>query len=125
MSDDEFPKYFLFGAATSAYQVEGGWNMDGRGPSVWDTLTHEHPNLIADGQNGDTGPDSYHFFEEDIKALKSIGVSVDSVSKIERAIQLRHCSISDEFLSILDLMVTNIADRRYCKHKRSWYPILQ
>ncbi|KAF5204229.1 Beta-glucosidase, partial [Thalictrum thalictroides] len=38
-----FPKSFLFGTASSSYQYEGAYNEDGRGPSIWDTYTHEHP----------------------------------------------------------------------------------
>uniref|UniRef100_A0A1Q3FP67 Putative beta-glucosidase lactase phlorizinhydrolase n=1 Tax=Culex tarsalis TaxID=7177 RepID=A0A1Q3FP67_CULTA len=69
----EFPEWFAFGAATAAYQIEGGWNEDGRGPSVWDTLTHDHPELVVDRENGDVAADSYHRFQEDIKALKQVG----------------------------------------------------
>lgn len=73
-SDRKFPDDFLFGTATAAYQIEGGWNASGKGPSIWDQFTHDHPEMIADGSNGDVGPDSYHFYEEDIKAVKSLGV---------------------------------------------------
>lgn len=70
-----FPAWFAFGAATAAYQVEGGWNEDGRGPSVWDTLTHDHPELVVDRSTGDVAADSYHRFQEDVDALKQVGVS--------------------------------------------------
>lgn len=69
-----FPDDFLFGAATSAYQVEGAWNVDGKGLSNWDEFTHSHPEKIADGQNGDIGPNSYEFFLGDIAAIESLNV---------------------------------------------------
>lgn len=72
--DGQFPDNFFFGAGTSAMQIEGAWNVDGRGPSTWDVWTHEHPEKIADGRNTNDTADSYYFYEDDIKALKSIGV---------------------------------------------------
>lgn len=60
--------------ASSAYQVEGAWNVDGKGPSVWDELTHSHPEKIKDGQNGDVGPNSYEFYLDDIAAVKNLKV---------------------------------------------------
>ena len=76
-----FPKTFKFGSASAAYQVEGAWNLDGKTPSIWDTMTHDHPELIAERANGDVGPDSYHFYKEDVKALKSVGVSIQCLSE--------------------------------------------
>lgn len=69
-----FPADFQFGVATAAYQIEGGWNADGRGPSIWDTFTHQHPEMIDDHTSGDVGPDSYHLFEQDLEALKYLQV---------------------------------------------------
>lgn len=70
-----FDKKFLFGAATAAFQIEGGWKQNGKGPSIWDKCTHDHPELIADHLNADVAADSYNLFAEDIKALKETGVS--------------------------------------------------
>jgi beta-glucosidase len=70
-----FPKNFSFGASTAAYQIEGGFDADGKGPSIWDTLVHDHPEMIADGTSGDIGDDSYHHFMDDVNALKEVGVS--------------------------------------------------
>lgn len=70
-----FPKDFSFGASTAAYQIEGGWQDDGKGPSIWDTITHNHPELIADHSTADVGADSYHFYKKDVAALKQVGVN--------------------------------------------------
>ncbi|XP_055585759.1 myrosinase 1-like [Uranotaenia lowii] len=71
--DKKFPAWFGFGASTAAYQIEGAWNVDGKGPSVWDSLTHKHPELVVDRKTGDVAADSYHRFQEDIAALKEVG----------------------------------------------------
>lgn len=69
-----FPSDFMFGVATAAYQIEGAWNIDGKGPSIWDEYTHSHPEKIIDHQNADVGPDSYNFFLDDIEAVKNLSV---------------------------------------------------
>ncbi|CRK86862.1 CLUMA_CG000688, isoform A [Clunio marinus] len=72
----EFSKDFKFGAASASYQIEGGWNADGKTPNIWDTLVHTRPELIKDQSNADVGADSYHFYKEDVKALKNAGLEV-------------------------------------------------
>lgn len=72
--DDVFPDGFVWGAASSAYQIEGGWNEDGKGPGAWDTHTHQG-NLKRAGYNGDIACDSYHKIDEDVELLKNLGVS--------------------------------------------------
>ncbi|CAL5043024.1 unnamed protein product [Urochloa decumbens] len=73
ISRSQFPKGFLFGTASSAYQYEGAVKEGGRGPSIWDTYTHTHPDKIANGSNGDIAIDSYHRYQEDVKIMKDIG----------------------------------------------------
>lgn len=70
-----FPSDFKIGAASSAYQIEGGWDEDGKSPSIWDTLTQNHPDSIADKSNGNVAVDSYHMMDKDIAALKNANVS--------------------------------------------------
>ncbi|KAF2293585.1 hypothetical protein GH714_003100 [Hevea brasiliensis] len=68
-----FPDDFIFGTATSAYQIEGAANILGKGPRFWDTFTHEHPERIKDHSSGDVAVDFYHRFREDIKNMKDMG----------------------------------------------------
>ncbi|CAH2265649.1 jg15733 [Pararge aegeria aegeria] len=70
----KFPSGFKFGAATSAYQVEGAWNTSGKTPSTWDTLTHNRPQLITDGSSGDVACDSYHQWKDDIQIASELGL---------------------------------------------------
>jgi len=69
----KFSKDFLWGAASSAYQIEGYSMADGGGASIWDTFTHT-PGKIDYGDTGDVACDSYHRYEEDIALLKELGV---------------------------------------------------
>ncbi|KAG6590222.1 Beta-glucosidase 24, partial [Cucurbita argyrosperma subsp. sororia] len=71
-----FPKDFVFGAASSAYQYEGAAFNYCKGPSIWDTYTHKHPERIADHKNGDIAVDEYHRYKEDVAIMKSIGFDV-------------------------------------------------
>jgi beta-glucosidase len=69
-----FPKGFYWGTATSAYQIEGAWNEDGKGPSIWDTYAHT-PGRIRDGSTGDVADDHYHRYKEDVAMMKDIGAN--------------------------------------------------
>ncbi|KAL0832750.1 hypothetical protein ABMA28_000925 [Loxostege sticticalis] len=75
LSNYTFPDDFIFGVATSAYQVEGAWNVGGKGESMWDTYLHKHPNYTADGSNADIATDSYHNYKEDVKMIQYLGSS--------------------------------------------------
>jgi beta-glucosidase len=69
----EFPKGFVWGCAASAYQVEGAWNEDGKGPSIWDTFVHS-PGHIVNNENGDLAVDHYHRYMEDVGLMKELGL---------------------------------------------------
>jgi beta-glucosidase len=67
-----FPKGFVWGCATAAYQIEGGAKDDGRGPSTWDVFSHT-PGKTHEGDTGDVADDSYHLYKEDVRLLKGLG----------------------------------------------------
>lgn len=68
----QFPKNFLWGVATSAYQIEGAYDKDGKGPSIWDAFC-TIPNRVRNGENGKVATDHYHKFKEDVGLMKSQG----------------------------------------------------
>ena len=68
-----FSKDFMWGAATAAYQVEGAYNADGKGLSVWD-VTSSVNGRVVHGENGNEACDHYHRFKEDIKLFKEMGL---------------------------------------------------
>jgi beta-glucosidase len=68
-----FPPGFLWGAATSAYQIEGSHLADGAGPSIWHRFVHT-PGLVRDGDTGDVACDHYQRFESDVALMKSLGL---------------------------------------------------
>lgn len=69
-----FPEGFLWGTATAAYQVEGGFNEDGRGPSIWDTFAHT-AGKTDKGDNGDVADDFFHRYRDDVRLMADLGVT--------------------------------------------------
>jgi beta-glucosidase len=69
----EFPKDFLWGSATSSYQIEGAWNEDGKSESNWDRFSHT-PGHIIDRSTGDVAVDHYHRWREDVALMAELGL---------------------------------------------------
>ncbi|MEY4979400.1 MAG: Beta-glucosidase [Pseudomonadota bacterium] len=69
----DFPASFIWGVATSAFQIEGATQQDGRGPSIWDVFCQQ-PGAIADGSNGDQACEHYQRWADDVALIASLGV---------------------------------------------------
>jgi beta-glucosidase len=66
-----FPRGFVWGTATASYQIEGAWDEDGKGLSIWDTFAHT-PGKIYQGETGDIADDHYHRFLEDVSLMSQM-----------------------------------------------------
>lgn len=74
-----FPKDFEWGTATASYQVEGGWDADGKGESIWDRFTHT-PGKTYNKQTGDISCDHYHKYKQDIDLMKKLKLNASRFS---------------------------------------------
>ncbi|KAF7363623.1 Glycoside hydrolase [Mycena sanguinolenta] len=76
LDGERLPQEFIYGCATSAYQIEGAWNVDGKLPSIWDQFVHDNAtNDITYGATGDVADDFYHLYTQDLPLFrKALGV---------------------------------------------------
>lgn len=83
MAASDFGDDFTWGVATASYQIEGAWNEDGKGPSIWDTFTHRKRRpvpTVFTGENGDVACDFYHRYESDLETMGGLGVGANRFS---------------------------------------------
>jgi beta-glucosidase len=74
-----FPDDFVFGVSASAYQIEGAWDEDGKGESIWDRFVRE-PGRIFNGDTGDVACDHYHRYREDVALMADAGIPAYSLT---------------------------------------------
>lgn len=69
----QFPADFIWGAATAAYQIEGAWNVDGKGESIWDRFSHT-PGKVSNGDTGEVACDHYNKYRSDVALIKQLNL---------------------------------------------------
>ncbi|MCB0181634.1 MAG: beta-glucosidase [Anaerolineae bacterium] len=104
----QFPKDFLWGAATAAYQIEGAWNEDGKGESIWDRFSHS-PYRILNGDTGDVTCDHYHRMPEDVLLMKELGLKTYRFSIAwSRVLPEGRGAANEKGLDFYDRLVDNL-----------------
>ena len=95
-----FPKDFLWGSASAAYQVEGGWDADGKGVSNWDKFVRI-PGKTFKATTGDKAVDHYHRYKEDVKLMAEMGLKTYrfSIASVSESV----CSICSYFFLNKDI----------------------
>ncbi|MFI8288121.1 GH1 family beta-glucosidase [Streptomyces sp. NPDC085614] len=105
-----FPRDFLWGTATSAYQIEGAVAEDGRSPSIWDTFSHL-PGRIDNDDHGDEACDHYHRWPQDIALMRELGTDAYRLSVAwPRVVPGGDGPVNDRGLDFYDRLVDGLLD---------------
>ena len=108
MTQLTFPKDFLWGVAASAYQIEGAYNEDGKGESIWDCFTR-WPAHILNSDNGDIACDHYHRMPEDVALMKELGIPLYSFTiSWARVIPQGYGAVNEKGLDFYDRLVDEL-----------------
>jgi beta-glucosidase len=103
-----FPREFLWGVGTSAYQVEGAVDEDGRSPSIWDRFCAT-PGKVADGDTGSVACDSYHRWREDLALMRRLGIRAHRFSVAwPRVLPLGTGAVNQKGLDFYDRLVDEL-----------------
>jgi beta-glucosidase len=116
MNQLNFPAYFQWGVATSAYQIEGAAQEGGRGPSIWDTFSRV-PGKVLNGDTGDVACDHYHRLETDLDMIAALGVDAYRFSIAWPRVQpLGQGAWNEEGLAFYDRLVDGLIARGIAAH---------
>jgi beta-glucosidase len=106
-----FPKGFLWGTASASYQIEGAWNEDGKGESIWDRFCHT-PGKIKHGDSGDVACDYYHRYSDDIAMMSEMGLTASRISlSWPRILPQGHGTINQKGLDFYSRVVDEMLRR--------------
>jgi beta-glucosidase len=108
MSIHKFPDGFLWGAATAAYQIEGAWDEDGKGESIWDRFVRRKYNVLNE-DTGDMACDHYHLMPQDVAMMKELGLQTYRFSiSWPRVIPGGRGPVNEKGLDFYDRLVDNL-----------------
>jgi len=108
MSIRTFPEGFLWGAATAAYQIEGAWDEDGKGESIWDRFVRRKYNVLND-DTGDVACDHYHLMPQDVALMKKLGMQTYRFSiSWPRILPQGRGIVNEKGLDFYDRLVDNL-----------------
>lgn len=106
-----FTESFVWGAATASYQIEGAWNEQGKGPSVWDRFSH-WPGKVKYGDNGDTACDHVHHLEEDLDLMAEMGLQAYRFSfSWPRILPAGTGTVNEAGLAFYDRLIDGLLER--------------
>jgi beta-glucosidase len=116
VNKENFPNNFVWGTATSAYQIEGAAAEDGRGPSIWDTFSHT-PGKTINGDHGDVACDHYHRYAEDLDLVAKMGLNAYRFSIAWPRVQpLGEGAWNEKGLAFYDQLVDGMLERGIAPH---------
>lgn len=105
-----FPDGFQWGAATASYQIEGAYDEDDRGLSIWDTFSHQ-PGRVQDGENGDIACDHYHRYGEDVALMRELGLQTYRLSvSWSRVLPFGTGAVNEKGIAFYDRLVDALLD---------------
>ncbi|RZF29695.1 beta-glucosidase [Paraburkholderia sp. UYCP14C] len=111
MSTYRFNEDFIWGVATSSYQIEGAAHEDGRGPSIWDAFCNV-PGKVVNGENGDVACNHYHLLEEDLDLMAELGVKAYRFSIAWPRVQpTGRGAFNDKGLAFYERLVDGLLER--------------
>ena len=106
-----FPAGFQWGAATASYQIEGAYNEDDRGLSIWDTFTHQ-PGKIQDRSNGNEACDHYHRYQQDVDLMAQLELQTYRFSIAwSRIMPFGRGAISEKGLAFYDRLIDSLLEK--------------
>jgi beta-glucosidase len=116
VNKENFPNNFVWGTATSAYQIEGAAAEDGRGPSIWDTFSHT-PGKTINGDHGDVACNHYHRYADDLDLVAKMGLNAYRFSIAWPRVQpLGEGAWNEKGLAFYDRLVDGMLERGIAPH---------